>query len=156
MQCLRGAGCSINDLTDRDLDRQVERTRYRPLAAGVLDTRQAVAFIGVQLAFGSLVWLQLNTYSKLLALSSLALVVAYPRMKRITSWVRSARSLSALVLVEFFLHCRTCVLQAESAAPHVVRVKLTARPCARAATSGPGPHNKLGRAARLGSGARLS
>lgn len=101
MQCLRGAGCSINDLTDRDLDRQVERTRYRPLAAGVLDTRQAVAFIGVQLAFGSLVWLQLNTYSKLLALSSLALVVAYPRMKRITSWVRSVRSLSALVPVAF-------------------------------------------------------
>lgn len=89
MQCLRGAGCSINDLTDRDLDKQVARTRYRPLAAGVLNARQAVAFIGVQLAFGSLVWLQLNTYSKLLALSSLALVVAYPRMKRITSWVRS-------------------------------------------------------------------
>jgi 4-hydroxybenzoate polyprenyltransferase len=87
---MRGAGCSINDFVDRNLDRQVERTRYRPLAAGAVSVPHALVFTGVQLALGSLVWLQLNTVSKILAFSSLALVAAYPFMKRLTSWVRAS------------------------------------------------------------------
>ncbi|KAL6780117.1 COQ2 [Auxenochlorella protothecoides x Auxenochlorella symbiontica] len=83
---LRGAGCTINDLWDRDLDGQVARTRRRPLAAGLLTPRQAVAFLGLQLSAGLAILLQLNTYSRVLGASSLSLVVVYPLMKRVFGW----------------------------------------------------------------------
>ncbi|PSC75871.1 4-hydroxybenzoate polyprenyl transferase [Micractinium conductrix] len=83
---LRGAGCTVNDLWDRKLDKQVERTRTRPLAAGTVTPAQAVAFLGVQLSTGLAILLQLNPYAQALGASSLALVAAYPAMKRITSW----------------------------------------------------------------------
>ncbi|KAL4433055.1 hypothetical protein ABPG77_006482 [Micractinium sp. CCAP 211/92] len=83
---LRGAGCTVNDLWDRELDRQVERTRGRPLAAGTVTPARAVAFLGAQLSAGLAILLQLNPYSQLLGASSLALVATYPLMKRITGW----------------------------------------------------------------------
>ncbi|KAI3428667.1 hypothetical protein D9Q98_007490 [Chlorella vulgaris] len=83
---LRGAGCTVNDLWDRELDKQVERTRSRPLAAGTVTPLQAVAFLGLQLSAGLAILLQLNPYSQLLGASSLALVATYPLMKRITGW----------------------------------------------------------------------
>lgn len=83
---LRGAGCTINDLWDKDLDRQVERTKLRPLASGVLTTGQGIAWLGIQLTAGLGILLQLNQFSQVLGASSLALVVTYPLMKRITGW----------------------------------------------------------------------
>ena len=83
---LRGAGCTINDMWDKDLDRQVERTKSRPLAAGTVTQMQALGWLGLQLSAGLGILLQLNTYSQILGASSLGLVVAYPLMKRITGW----------------------------------------------------------------------
>lgn len=83
---MRGAGCVYNDIVDRDLDKQVERTRSRPLASGVVSLKGAWMWLGVLCLIGLTVWLQLNLTAKLWALGSLALVAAYPFMKRITWW----------------------------------------------------------------------
>ncbi|KAF9120009.1 Para-hydroxybenzoate--polyprenyltransferase, mitochondrial precursor (PHB:polyprenyltransferase) [Mortierella sp. 14UC] len=83
---MRGAGCTINDLWDRNIDKKVERTKVRPLASGAVTPSQAIAFLGLQLGAGLAVLTQLNLYSILLGASSLSLVVSYPAMKRITYW----------------------------------------------------------------------
>ncbi|KAK9074647.1 hypothetical protein SSX86_007245 [Deinandra increscens subsp. villosa] len=83
---LRGAGCTINDLLDRDIDTKVERTKLRPIASGALTPFQGVAFLGIQLLLGLGILLQLNNYSRVLGASSLLLVFSYPLMKRITFW----------------------------------------------------------------------
>ncbi|KIM34074.1 hypothetical protein M408DRAFT_90113 [Serendipita vermifera MAFF 305830] len=83
---MRGAGCTINDLWDRNLDRGVERTKVRPLASGALTVPQAVGFLGIQLAGGLAILTQLNWYSIGLGASSLGLVALYPLMKRVTHW----------------------------------------------------------------------
>lgn len=83
---LRGAGCTVNDLWDRELDREVERTRMRPLASGALTSTQAIGWLGAQLSAGLAILLQLNPYAQVLGASSLALVATYPLMKRITGW----------------------------------------------------------------------
>ncbi|KAF8312876.1 4-hydroxybenzoate polyprenyl transferase [Clavulina sp. PMI_390] len=83
---MRGAGCTINDLWDRDLDRAVARTRDRPLASGAITPGQAIAFLGGQLTLGLGVLTQLNWYSIWLGASSLSLVGIYPLMKRVTYW----------------------------------------------------------------------
>jgi 4-hydroxybenzoate polyprenyltransferase len=83
---LRGAGCTINDLWDRRLDQQVERTKQRPLAAGIITPFQAVLFLGLQCSLGLCILVQLNTTSILWGASSLLLVGTYPLMKRITYW----------------------------------------------------------------------
>lgn len=83
---LRGAGCTINDLLDRDIDTKVERTKSRPVASGALTPFQGVGFLGLQLLLGLGILLQLNNYSRILGASSLLLVFSYPLMKRITFW----------------------------------------------------------------------
>ncbi len=83
---MRGAGCTVNDILDRDLDAQVERTRVRPIPSGQVTTRQALAFLVVQLLLGFLVLIQLNWLSIWLGVASLLLVGTYPLMKRITWW----------------------------------------------------------------------
>ncbi|KAI8575721.1 hypothetical protein K450DRAFT_260504 [Umbelopsis ramanniana AG] len=83
---MRGAGCTINDLWDRDIDDKVERTKVRPIASGAITPKQGIAFLGLQLSAGLAILTQLNTYSILLGASSLSLVVTYPLMKRITYW----------------------------------------------------------------------
>nr|GFB39022.1 4-hydroxybenzoate polyprenyltransferase, mitochondrial-like [Tanacetum cinerariifolium] len=83
---LRGAGCTINDLLDRDIDTKVERTKSRPIASGALTPFQGVSFLGAQLLLGLGILLQLNDYSRVLGASSLLLVFSYPLMKRITFW----------------------------------------------------------------------
>jgi 4-hydroxybenzoate polyprenyltransferase len=83
---MRGAGCVINDLADRDLDAKVERTRHRPLASGQLTTGQALGFLALQLLVGLLVLLSFNRFTILLGFASMPLVFAYPFMKRITWW----------------------------------------------------------------------
>ena len=83
---MRSAGCAYNDLVDRDLDAQVERTRHRPLASGRVSVTGAWALIGLLCAIGLLALLQLTRTAQLVAVASLALVAAYPFMKRITWW----------------------------------------------------------------------
>ena len=83
---MRGAGCVYNDIVDRDLDRQVARTAARPLASGVVSVRAAWAWLGALCVVGLAVLVQLPWRAAVVALASLALVAAYPWMKRITWW----------------------------------------------------------------------
>jgi 4-hydroxybenzoate polyprenyltransferase len=83
---MRGAGCTWNDITDRDLDGMVERTRSRPLPAGQVNVKQAFAFLVAQALIGLLVLLQFNRLAVLTGIASLLIVAIYPFMKRITWW----------------------------------------------------------------------
>jgi 4-hydroxybenzoate polyprenyltransferase len=83
---MRSAGCVWNDIVDRDLDRQVERTRLRPLASGRVSLKAALAWLVALCLVGLLVLLQLSRTAQIVALGSLLLVAAYPFMKRITWW----------------------------------------------------------------------
>ncbi len=83
---MRGAGCTYNDIVDRDIDARVARTRGRPIPSGAVNVKQAwLLLIGLSVV-GLLILLQLNTYSIVLGMASLLLVAAYPFMKRITWW----------------------------------------------------------------------
>ncbi|HYZ47722.1 MAG TPA: 4-hydroxybenzoate octaprenyltransferase [Sphingomonas sp.] len=83
---MRGAGCVYNDIVDRDLDAQVERTRGRPLASGAVSLKAAWAWLLLLCAIGFVVLLQLPLFAALIALGSLIFVAVYPFMKRITWW----------------------------------------------------------------------
>ncbi|MES2174189.1 MAG: 4-hydroxybenzoate octaprenyltransferase [Pseudomonadota bacterium] len=83
---MRGAGCVFNDIVDRDLDRKVARTAARPLASGAMSVKVAWAWLLALCLIGLIVLLQLDLYAQVVALGSLALVAAYPFMKRITGW----------------------------------------------------------------------
>ncbi len=83
---MRAAGCVVNDLWDRDIDRKVARTAGRPLASGALRPRHALVFLAVLLLLGLGVLLQLNPLSQILGVSSLLLVGLYPLAKRVTWW----------------------------------------------------------------------
>jgi 4-hydroxybenzoate polyprenyltransferase len=83
---MRGAGCTWNDITDRDLDARVERTRSRPIPAGQVGVRQALAFLAAQALIGLAVLLQFNRFAVMTGIASLAIVAVYPFMKRITWW----------------------------------------------------------------------
>ena len=83
---MRGAGCTWNDITDRDLDAKVERTRSRPIPAGQVSVPQALAFLLAQALIGLAVLLQFNRFAVATGIASLAIVAVYPFMKRITYW----------------------------------------------------------------------
>jgi 4-hydroxybenzoate polyprenyltransferase len=83
---MRGAGCTWNDITDRDLDAQVERTRSRPIPAGQVSVPQAAAFLVLQAVVGLVVLLQFNRFAVGCGIASLVIVAVYPFMKRITYW----------------------------------------------------------------------
>ena len=83
---MRSAGCVYNDIVDRDLDRQIERTRLRPLASGRVTLGGAWALLVAMSLIGLVVLLQLERTAQIVALASLAPVAAYPFMKRITWW----------------------------------------------------------------------
>jgi 4-hydroxybenzoate polyprenyltransferase len=83
---MRGAGCVVNDMWDRDLDRKVTRTIGRPLASGALRMRHAAIFLAILLAISLVILLQLNTLAQILGVSSLGLVALYPLAKRVTWW----------------------------------------------------------------------
>lgn len=83
---MRAAGCVVNDLWDRDIDRQVARTAGRPLASGALRPLRALLFLMALLAVGLLILLQLNPLAQTLGVASLALVGLYPLAKRVTWW----------------------------------------------------------------------
>src|SRR5215813_5279699 len=83
---MRGAGCTWNDLVDRDLDGRVERTRSRPIPSGQVTIGQATMFMLAQAFVGLLVLMQFNRFTVLTGIASLLVVVIYPFMKRITYW----------------------------------------------------------------------
>jgi 4-hydroxybenzoate polyprenyltransferase len=83
---MRGAGCTWNDLTDRDLDAKVERTRSRPIPSGQVTARQAFIFLIAQALVGLAVLLQFNTFAIATGIASLATVAVYPFLKRVTYW----------------------------------------------------------------------
>jgi 4-hydroxybenzoate polyprenyltransferase len=83
---MRGAGCTLNDILDRDFDARVARTRTRPIPSGAVSVRQAASFLALQLAVGAAVLLSLTPLAILLGLLVLLLVATYPLMKRVTYW----------------------------------------------------------------------
>jgi 4-hydroxybenzoate polyprenyltransferase len=83
---MRGAGCTWNDITDRDLDAKVERTRSRPIPAGQVSVPQALVFLVALALIGLLVLLQFNRFAIMTGIASLVIVAVYPFMKRITWW----------------------------------------------------------------------
>lgn len=91
---MRGAGCVVNDLWDRDLDRRVERTRGRPLASGAVRPRQALAFLAALCLVGLLVLVQLDRAAILLGVASLLPIVLYPLAKRVTHWPQAMLGLT--------------------------------------------------------------
>lgn len=83
---MRGAGCTWNDITDKDFDAKVARTAARPIPSGAVTTQQAYIFLLAQLAVGFLIWLALPWDAKIAALLALPLVAIYPYTKRVTWW----------------------------------------------------------------------
>jgi len=83
---MRGAGCTWNDLVDRNLDTKVERTRSRPIPSKQVTVAQATLFMLAQALIGLLVLIQFNRLTVMTGLASLLVVVVYPFMKRITYW----------------------------------------------------------------------
>jgi 4-hydroxybenzoate polyprenyltransferase len=83
---MRGAGCTLNDIADRDYDGKVARTRLRPLPSGRVRVPQAILFMLGQLAVGAAVLLSLNRACWLLGIAVLGLIGTYPFMKRVTYW----------------------------------------------------------------------
>ena len=83
---MRGAGCAVNDIVDRDFDAQVARTALRPIPAGQISVKQAWAFVAGLSLVSLCILLTMNLMSVLLGALSLGLVAAYPFMKRITWW----------------------------------------------------------------------
>jgi 4-hydroxybenzoate polyprenyltransferase len=91
---MRGAGCVVNDLWDRDLDQRVERTRGRPLAAGTVRPLGALVFLAALCLVGLAVLLQLPRAAILLGFASLLPIVLYPLAKRVTNWPQAALGLT--------------------------------------------------------------
>jgi 4-hydroxybenzoate polyprenyltransferase len=83
---MRGAGCTWNDIVDRDLDGSVERTRSRPIPSGQVSVGQAGLFLVLQALIGFGVLISFNGFTVALGITSLAIVAIYPFMKRITYW----------------------------------------------------------------------
>ncbi len=83
---MRGAGCTYNDIVDRDIDARVARTATRPLPSGQISVRAAWLFLIAQLAVGLAVLLQFTPFTILVGAAALLLVAAYPFMKRFTYW----------------------------------------------------------------------
>ena len=83
---MRGAGCTWNDLVDRDLDARVERTRSRPIPSGQVSIAGAALFLVLQALAGLAVLLRFNLFAIEVGIASLAIVALYPFMKRFTHW----------------------------------------------------------------------
>jgi 4-hydroxybenzoate polyprenyltransferase len=83
---MRGAGCTFNDIVDRDIDMQVARTRSRPIPSGQVTAKQALVFLIIQSLLGAVILFQFNRFTVWAGVFSLVLVAIYPFMKRITWW----------------------------------------------------------------------
>src|SRR5690606_30328105 len=83
---MRSVGCTVNDICDRNFDKHVERTRFRPLTSGQISLQQAIIFLIAQLAVAALLLFFINSYSRWLAIALVPLVFIYPLCKRFTYW----------------------------------------------------------------------
>ena len=83
---MRSVGCTINDIWDRDFDKHVERTRYRPLTSGEVTLKKAVIFLFAQFALAAVLLFFINSYSRWMAVALVPLVIIYPLCKRYTHW----------------------------------------------------------------------
>lgn len=83
---MRGAACILNDLVDIDIDKQVDRTKHRPLADGTISKIYAIIFMLLQCFVGLIILLQFNALAICIAFASVLLIIIYPYMKRITYW----------------------------------------------------------------------
>jgi 4-hydroxybenzoate polyprenyltransferase len=83
---MRGAGCTLNDIADKDFDAQVARTRSRPIPSGQVSVRAAFIFLILQCLLGLLILLQFNWTTVAIGAASLVIVAIYPFMKRFTYW----------------------------------------------------------------------
>lgn len=83
---MRGAGCTWNDITDRNFDAAVARTKSRPIPSGQVKVKQAVVWMGLQALIAALILFSYNAATISLGIASLALVVVYPFAKRFTWW----------------------------------------------------------------------
>jgi 4-hydroxybenzoate polyprenyltransferase len=83
---MRGAGCTLNDIVDRNLDARVERTRGRPIPSGAVDVPAAVVYLVLQSLVGLVILLQFNRVTIVTGAASLLIVAVYPFMKRLTYW----------------------------------------------------------------------
>src|SRR3546814_9307168 len=101
---MRGAGCVYNDIVDRDLDAQVARTRQRPVASGRVSVKKAWAWLITLCLVGLVVLLQLPLLAQAIALGSLALVAAYPFMKRIRSEEHTSE-LQSIMRISYAVFC---------------------------------------------------
>lgn len=90
---MRGAGCTLNDIADRDIDAKVARTAARPIPSGEVSTRAAAAFLVLQLLVGLAILLVFNLFTVAVGIASLALIAIYPFMKRITNWPQAVLGL---------------------------------------------------------------
>ena len=91
---MHGVGCTWNDILDRDLDAQVERTRSRPIPSGQVSVRAAFAFLAALSLIGLAVLLQMNRFTIATGIASLAIVAIYPLAKRVTNWPQSVLGLA--------------------------------------------------------------
>lgn len=91
---MRGAGCTWNDILDRDLDAQVERTRSRPIPSGQVSVSAAFAFLAALSLIGLAVLVQMNRFTIATGIASLAIVAIYPLAKRVTNWPQSVLGLA--------------------------------------------------------------
>ncbi len=91
---MRGAGCTWNDIVDRELDARVERTRSRPIPSGQVSVASATVFLVLQALVGLAVLLQFNLFTVALGIASLAVVAVYPFMKRFTYWPQTVLGLA--------------------------------------------------------------
>jgi 4-hydroxybenzoate polyprenyltransferase len=91
---MRGAGCTLNDIVDRDFDGKVERTALRPIPSGQVSLRSAAIFLALQCLAGLAILEQFNWFTVFLGVASLAIVAVYPFMKRITYWPQAVLGLA--------------------------------------------------------------
>ena len=83
---MRSAGCIVNDIVDRDLDKKIKRTKQRPLASGKISVRRSLIYVFFLCIFAFLILIQFNKITILLGIGSMTLAFSYPFMKRITYW----------------------------------------------------------------------
>ena len=83
---MRSAGCIVNDIVDKDFDKEVERTKSRPIAAGRITVNRSLFYVVVLCTIAFLILIQFNFFTIFLGLSSMLLAFSYPFMKRITYW----------------------------------------------------------------------
>ena len=83
---MRSAGCIVNDIVDKDIDKKVQRTKNRPLACNLISVRLALIYTALLCGLAFLILIQFNILTIVLGFISMVLAFSYPFMKRITYW----------------------------------------------------------------------